>query len=302
MLKEDRMVETLLAEGQGYHDSESERLAGELEAAAAGPVAEADWAAFLKLANHTIGEHLGDWSRARRLAERVLAGRSPDGQTALAWARLSLARLLDGDAAGAAEAETACLAAAGPDFRSALIESRFMLVAALVSAKRREEAAALYRAALALARAAADAAPHRAIAVASNNLASELVEAASRSPLEDELMKTAAAAAHEFWLECGTWVNEERALYLEALVANALGHPQEALAHADQALAIIAANGEEPVDAAFLGLARARALGLLGDPTGRTRELALADAVAQGWDDPGLKSWFADERAKAAAA
>ncbi len=295
------MLEKLLAEGMTYHDSETERLAGELEAAAAAPVEPALLVPYIKLSTHTIGEHLGDWPRARRLVERVLGGQTPSAQTAMAWARLAIARFLDGDALGATEAELACLTAAGADFRAALIESRFMLVATLVSAKRRAEAAALYERALALARAAADAAPHRAIAVASNNLASELVEASSRSPVEDALMKTAADAAHEFWLLCGTWVNEERALYLDALVANALGHPQEALAHVEQALAIIAANGEEPVDAAFLGLARARALGLIGDTTGQARELALADAGAAAWDDPGLKSWFADERAKAAA-
>jgi hypothetical protein len=112
-------------------------------------------------------------------------------------------------------------------------------------------------------------------------------------------MRDAAEAAHAFWVRCGTWVNEERALYLRALVANALGDGAEALAHADAALGIIDANGDQPVDDAFLRLDRARALGLEGDAAGQARELAAADAAAANWDDAGLNEWFAAERAKA---
>lgn len=293
------MLETLLADGRSYHDTQSARLAAELEAAAAqAPVAPALLTQFLQLSTHTIGEHLGDWPRARRLAEQALAGRTATAETAMAWARLSIARLLAGDAVGAAGAELECLGASGADFRGSLIETRFMLAAAMIGSGRADEAAAIYRGALALAREAGEAAPARSVAVASNNLASELVEAASRTPEEDALMETAAQAAYDFWTRCGNWVNEERALYLKALVANTLGRPTEALRHADAALAIIAANGDEPVDAAFLRLASARALGLGGDAAGQLRELRIADAAAAAWDDPSVLEWFAQERAK----
>jgi hypothetical protein len=76
-------------------------------------------------------------------------------------------------------------------------------------------------------------------------------------------MTAAADAAHEFWMKIGTWVHDERARYLKALVANALGKSADGLVHADAALAIIAANGEQPVDWAFLTLARSRSLHLL---------------------------------------
>lgn len=293
------MVETLVDGGWAYHDAESERLAQELEAAAAAPIAADQLVAFLQLASHTIGEHLGDWPRARRLCQQALAGHAPTPESAMAWARLSIACALAADPVGAAEAELTCLAARDGDLGPALIEARFWLVAALVGSQRAGEAQRLYAAALSLARRAGDAAPARAIAVASNNLASDLVEAPDRSLAEDALMQAAADAAHEFWGLCGTWVHEERALYLKALVANALGRPVEALTHADAALAIIAANDDQPVDAAFLRLARARALGLAGDAVGQARDLAIADAAAAGWDDAGLTSWFAEERAKA---
>jgi hypothetical protein len=293
------MSEVLIEGGWDYHDTESERLAVELEAAAAaGSVRAADQVSFLRLAGHVIGEHLSDWPRARRLAERVLDGEAPCAETAKAWAHLSLARLLAGDAVAAAEAELVFLAALGDDFRGGLIELRFMLVAALVSGRRTEEATGLYAAALGLAEALGEAAPHRAIAVASNNLASELVEQQARTEAEDALMLRAAGAAHAAWARCGTWVNEERALYLKALVANALGDPPQALAHADAALALIAANGDQPIDAAFLTLARARAHHLAGDATAAAAELAQADAGAADWDDDDLKDWFAIERAK----
>jgi hypothetical protein len=291
------MANDLLTKGWDYHATESARLAGELEAAAGATMAAEDVVPFARLGVHTIGEHLEDWPRARRLAERVLDGRTPDAATARAWAHLSIARLLAGDPAGAAEAELGFLGAAA-DFRAAVVEARFMLVAALVGSGRTAEATALYRAALVLGRTLDEAAPHRAIAVASNNLARDLLEEASRTDEETALMVLAAEAAHAFWLKCGTWVNEERALYLRTLVANALERPAEALVHADAALALIAAIGGEPVDAAFLNLARAHALQLAAKPGAGAEALELADAAAAGWDDAGLKDWYAAERAR----
>jgi tetratricopeptide (TPR) repeat protein len=291
-----------LGDGWAHHDTEAERVAAELEAAADAPIAAGELVPLLELGVHTLGEHLRDWPRARRLAERALEGRAPTPETAKAWAHLSIARLLAGDPVGAMEAELVFLGAAGGDFRPALIEARFMLVAALVGCGRAADASPIYAAALELARGLGEAAPHRIIALASNNLASELVEATSRSADETALMRLAADAAHEFWLQCGTWLHDERARYLQALVANALGDPDGALAQADAALAIIAANGEAPVDTAFLRLARAHALRLSGDAAAAVRELELADEVAATWDDAGLKDWYAETRARSAGA
>src|SRR5579863_3883292 len=216
------MADTLIETGWGYHDRESEKLAAELEAAAADKVRADELDSFINLSNHTLGEHLADWPRARRLAERAIGDHAPTAQNARAWSRLGVARLMAGDGAGATSAELAGLAAA-PDPLAAMIEARFLLVAALIGAKRAPEAAAIYERALALADRLGDAAPARPIAVASNNLASELVEAPARTAEEDALMAAAAEAAHVYWKRCGTWVHDERALYLKTLVANALG-------------------------------------------------------------------------------
>ena len=292
------MIETLLREGFAYHDTESERLAGELESAVAAPVAPEHWVRLLNMVNHTVGEHLGDWPRARRIADQVLSGRTANAGTAPAWVRLATARFMAGDALGAAQAELEALRAA-EDFRGAYLEAKVNLAAALIGARRADEAAALYEAALVLADPEAPSAADRSIAIASNNLATELLEVADRSETQDRLMQTAADAALRFWRKAGTWVNEERALYLQALVANALGRPDEALSVADRALAIIAGNkGDEAVDVCFLTLTRANAFAMKGETAAHAAALAAADAEAAGWDDPGLKAWYAEERAK----
>jgi hypothetical protein len=290
------MPNELLTKGWDHHATESRQLAAELEAAAATPVDAEDLVQFARLGVHTIGEHLEDWPRARRLAERLLDGRAPDAETAKAWAHLAIARLLAGDPAGAAEAELSWLGAA-PDFRSALIEARFMLVAALVGCGRASEAIPLFRAALAFARSLGDAAPARAIAVASNNLGYDLLEEPARTPDEDAVMQLAADAALEFWRQCGTWSNEASALALTARVAIMLGEPGRALADVDAALAVIAAGGEAPAAAAILRVVRSAALALKGDAAGQARELAEADGAAAALEDAGAKAFYDEQRA-----
>jgi hypothetical protein len=296
--EETQVLDILLYDGFGHHDADGERYAAELEAAAEAEVPAKHLVQFAKVATHTIGEHLGDWPRARRLGDRLLAGREPDAETAKAWGHLYVARLLAGDVAGAVEAEIDCCRGAGADFRAAVVEMKFLLVAALIGSNRAEEASGIYDGALDLARALGDAAPHRAIAVASSNLATELLEATSRTEAEAGLMQRASAAGHEFWLKCGTWMNDARGDYLDALVANVIGDPVKAMAHIDRGLALIAANGGAPVDETFLHLARAHALRVAGDDEAAASELELSDSDAEGWDDEGLRSWYAEERAR----
>jgi hypothetical protein len=289
-------LEALLSDGWAAHASDSAALADALEAADTDDAPPDLLVEFLRVAVHTLGEHLGDWPRASRLGARTLAHRSPDAATAKAWAHLWVAQTLANQSAAT---ELAYLAVAAADVWPPLLEARFLLVVALVGTGRAAEAAAVYVAALALARGLGDAAPHRAIAVASNNLASELVEAETRTPDETALMRQAADAAREFWLTCGTWLHDERSLYLLALVANVCGEPEAALGHANAALAIIDANDAQPIDAAFLQLARAHAFKQQGAVAASAKALARADAAAKTWTDPGLTSWYAGERARA---
>jgi hypothetical protein len=289
------MLETLLNGGWDYHDTQSERLARELEAAAAG-VAPALLAPFLELATHTIGEHLRDWPRALALGKRVLEGHAPIAETAKAWERLYVAAVLAADLTGAAEIELTCLKVAG-DAIASLLNMRFMLANALVGAKRNDDGARLYRSALDFAgRIEGSPHLHRSIAVASNNLGWTLYEMPSRTAEEEALMRLAADASLTFWGRCGTWINEERALYLKSLVALVAGDAQTALTCAEAALAVIAANGDRPLDAARLHLARAGSLAALGHIDGRAAALADADTAAGKLTSDDLKRQFAVER------
>ena len=292
------MTDARFGETWDRHADQPDAVAEELEAAAGAGLATPLLPEFARIAAHTVGEHLGDWPRAARLISTAVQPRRPDAETAKAWAHLWVSQSLAGDPAAAASTELTYLAAAGADVWPALLEARFLLVAALVGTGRAAEAAAIYVAALALAHGLSDAAPHRAIAVASNNLASELVEAPARTPDEAALMRVAAEAARKFWLKCGTWLHDERSLYLLALVANVLSEPVEAIGHADAGLAVIAANGAAPIDETFLRLARAHALKLAGDDGASAAELAISDAAAGAWENPGLKSWYAEQRAR----
>jgi hypothetical protein len=294
-------LEKLLNEGWDYHDKESERLARELEAGAETGVASSILAPFLHLSIHTIGEHLGDWERALKLGRRVLDSRTPTFETAKAWGRLYVAAVLTGNAVEAADLELSYLKAAGDDFGAALLDMRFMLAGALIGAKRAAEGARLYRSAIDLI-GPIQPSPllDRTIAAASNNLGWDLYEMPARTVDECALMQLCAEMSHIYWLKCGDWINEERALYRKALVANVTCSPETGLAHADTALAVINEHGERPLDAALLHLARASSLTALGDMDGRLRAIADADAAASKLTATNLRVQFAAERARIA--
>lgn len=296
-------LEQLLNDGWDYHDKESERLARELEAFAPEGIAPGLLVSFLHLATHTIGEHLGDWPRALALGRRVLDGQMPVLETAKAWGRLYVAAVLAGDSLEAADLELSYLKASGDDFGAALLDMRFMLAGALVGSKRAGEGARFYRSGLDLVgQIRPSALLDRTIAVVSNNVGWELYEKSSRTADEDALMQLAADTSLEFWLRCGNWINEERGLYLKALVANVTGNPEVGLAHANEAIAVIKAHGERPLDAALLHLARAVSLAALGDTDGRAHAISEADAAAAKLTAQNLKTQFAVEHAKVVAA
>lgn len=296
-------LQKLLDNGWIYHDKESERLARELEVATEAGVGSDMLVPFLHLSTHTIGEHLGDWPRALRLGKRVLDGRTPTFETAKAWARLQVVAVLAEDSIEAADLELSYLKAVGSDLEAAMLDVRFMLIDALISSKRLAEAMRLYRGAVALIEQ-IDSSNFldRTVAAVSNNLGWELYEITTRSPDMDTLMRLCAETSLKFWLKCGNWVNEERALYFRALVSNVIGDPESALADADRAIAVIDSRGQRPLDTALLHLARASALAVLGDGKGKSRAIIDADAAASKLTAPDLQAQFASERAKVLAA
>jgi len=289
-------LENLLNDAWSYHDREGERLAGELEAVIEAPPELL--ASFVHLGIHTIGDHMGDWPRAYALGRRILRGHEASGQTVPAWERLYVAAVLSADGVGAAELELAALYVADSPVAS-LLAMRLNLAEALVSAGRAREAGRIYRPALGLVdRIAPTSALDRAVAVAGNNLAWALHDLSARSPDEDALMKRAADASLAAWRHCGSWINEELALYLSARVAHTQGDAASALDLAGAGLKVIAANDRRPFDTARLHLLRAAALAALNDPAGRADALSDADAAGQQIAFEDLKEQYAAERAQ----
>lgn len=296
------MIEALLKSGWDYHDSESERLAGELESVVLEDVSEEQAGELLRLGIHTMGEHLCDWPRARALAEKVCSEVSvPDSNPA--WLSLSIARTMDDDHHGARAAAMRYICGA-PDQsygRELMLNAR--LVGTLVGSGRFDEAAALYDVLLEVAGNCDEAQiSDRSLAVTSNNLAMDLLEKPGRDAVQDKLMCTAAEAGLTFWRKAGTWENEERAFYGLALVHNAIGAFDKALGYCDDALRIIEANGGEDIDEAFVRLAASQAHRNLGDPQSSEACLNRADEISASWTDKGLTDWYAGERKKAISA
>jgi hypothetical protein len=136
-----------------------------------------------------------------------------------------------------------------------------------------------------------------------NNLATELLE----RPLDDltqPFLRTALELtvehAYRFWRRAGTWLNHERAHYLCAMSANALGHAALATAQAHAGLALLDAHDaahQEDVDRAFLELELALGLRLQAQ-AGQAEALARADALAARFGDASLDTWFAGRRAR----
>ena len=295
---------------QGWKDHASHPAAVAALIADVLPGSATEAAALLGLGNHVLGEHLHDWPAALALAERVAApfqqdflpsGEETPGMAQLLSA-LIVAQTLNNDVGSAFVNQHRLQALSAEQAPLRQLKLSTQLPSPMIRAGRFAEGAALFRGLLLPARQQNDASVQRTLAIASNNLASALLEIPQRNADETALMQEAARVAQEFWQRCGTWENHERALYLLGLVANASGQPHEALAHAENALAIIANNGEEPVDEAFLLLVEAHAYRLLGEEVRHAQALHAAQVRADGFEDEGLVAWFQDERGRALAA
>ena len=296
------MIKDLIRDGWGYHDTESQRLADELEAADLSALEGEEPAHCLRLANHTIGEHLGDWARARRFAEAVHTRTADDSHDGRFGAHLAVARHMAGDVVAAQQAEIDALRVAD-DPIDVYLTAKSSLAGALAGTGRFTDAGRLIAAANRLASGLGESATSdRSMAITNNNLASELVESEELDADQIRLMLDCATAAHTFWKRCGTWVNEERALYLLALVHNRAGDHRAGLRHAQTALDVIAANGEEPVDEAFIRLAVANAHIGLSDAESAAEHLARADELVSAWSDESLVAWYQRDRAQVSSA
>lgn len=140
-----------------------------------------------------------------------------------------------------------------------------------------------------------------------SNIVSDLAERPLRELQAQPLRRAMAGGAElaqAFWQRAGQWVQHERAHYLRALVANALGEHATAAAQARAGLVLLGNHDEaglERVDQAFLRLELAHALASLGEAADARVERGLADAIAEAFDDPALTRWYQGRVARQAA-
>jgi hypothetical protein len=297
---------SMLDQAQACHDDDPTRAADLLRRLDPAALAAERCPGLAFLLNHVLGEKLGAWAEAHALFGPLLRAAGETPSPAL-WRQAATAAQLAGDEAAAARLGDALAAACGASTGQA--REAVFLTAAMYRTPALSAADAAATVTLALRGLAAPSwqqpsALDAAVAACANNIASSLLERPA-AELRQEPLRTALAdmarLAERFWQRAGTWVHRERAAYLRAMVANALGDAPQAREHAVRALAMLDehdAERAEQVDRAFIELERARACRdmTLRDEAKMAQD--AADELAARFNDAGLDAWYARRRAE----
>jgi hypothetical protein len=292
------MTRTMTLDDMVARHDDPRGVADALRALDATDVRDEDAARCSWLANHVLGEILGNWSEAFDVATRCAgSSRVPNALRNRAVAAALSGRPLDG---WSAEQTIAEVTGASP---------RLVDLAVRLAVLQHVVASAAHEATLPALAACLDdlrgleslQALGAMVGAALNNTVSAMLDRAEHRLDEPALRNTlrdGAGAARRAWGEAGGWMEQERADYLVALVCNASADWEAALAAAQSGLATIDANGSDNVDRAFLLLEAARAHRGAGRDGESESARAAAFALAASFEDPSLRPWF-DERAAA---
>jgi len=297
--------DSLLAQADEIHDAEPERALEMLRGLDLQTLSANRLPRLSFLLDHVFGEKFDLWAEAlagqRAIVERVGAQATP-----LIFRHAAIAAQIAGDNTLARTWMQALAASADAPLAKARALVTLGAVAFSVSRQDAESAGRLALQAL-QPLAALHATPgtglDAAFGVVTNNLASELLERRLGDLGQPDLrtaLHLSAAHAQRFWQRAGTWVNRERAHYLSAMAANALGQGGEGAAHARAGLDLLDERdpaGNENVDRAFLELELGMGL-RLAEQAGRHDALDRAQALAERFGDPSLDHWFAGRRAR----
>lgn len=291
----------LLQSANACHDAEPARGAELLRQIDADALNPGQRPLYAFLLNHVLGEKLGEHSEAWSRQQLVLAACGEEAPL-LVLRHAGVAARLAGDAAGEVRiaARLAEVAGAAPARAAELL----VLAAAGFEMPRLNGEAAARVALAAMARLEHEPAWRdasgldAAAAVATNNIASDLLERPvaelGLAPLR-EAMAQAAGWSQAFWHRAGQWVQHERAHYLRALVANALGDAAAAESQARAGLVLLAnfdSRHEEKVDEAFLRSELSHALARLGRSVDAQVERAQADAIVEAVNEVDISNWY----------
>lgn len=227
--------------------------------------------AFLMFAEHLLLGHLADPDALEPWL--AMAAAHPDAAPALERARLAAHLLRGGELVAGAQPPALQVRALGTATNGLAARGDIAHARRLLAG-----AAALAR---------APGAPPdtlKALAACYNNLASALLDG-PRAPQSDALMMEAAHASRDTWQDAGTWLNVERAEYLLALCAAALGDGAKARVHAETCLSICAENGADAFERFFGHEALARAQLARGDRAAAQSVLPAMQALLPAIDD-----------------
>lgn len=290
----------LLQAADACHDEDPTQAIGLLRQIDADALNPAQRPRFAFLLNHVLGEKQGLHAEVWLRQQAVLAA-CRDEVTLPVLRHAGAAARLAGDSAGADHVAVRLANVAQVDRAHAA--DLLALTAASFEVPRLDGEAAAQAAQAALALLAQPAwraagALDAAAAAMVNNIVSNLVE----RPLPElaipslrQAMTEGAELAQDLWHRAGQWVQHERAHYLRALVANALGDAVTAELQARAGLVLLAnfdSAGNEKVDEAFLRSELAHALAQLGRAADAQVERTQAEATIEALGDAGISAWF----------
>ncbi|MFZ5538807.1 MAG: hypothetical protein ACOY5V_03585 [Pseudomonadota bacterium] len=263
------------------HDDDPAEAARRLRELDASDLPAQRLGALAFLLNHVLGEKLGAWREAALRAAALAARGDAPVAVLRHWAA---AALLAADDAMAERARSRLAERAQVDAAIAAALARVAAWNFVVDVERDAGAfAALARSAPGFPPSALDAG----FAASFNNVTVALMEKLAGRTLDQaqrDALKQGAQAARAFWLRAGGWVEDERSDYLRAKVALRLGDAQAAATAAEAALAVVAANGGDAVERAFLLQPLAAARAALGDHADAARLRSEATALAAAFD------------------
>jgi hypothetical protein len=296
----------LLQAADACHDDDTVQAMGLLRQIDADALNPGQRPRYAYLLNHVLGEKQGLHAEVWLRQQAVLAACGDEATPPLLRHAGAAARLA-GDSAG--EAHVAARLAAESQTDRAQAADLLMLTAASFDVPRLAGEAAAQAALAAWAALEQPAwrtssALDAAAAAMVNNITSNLAE----RPLPElaipslrQAMAQGAEHAQDLWHRAGQWVQHERAHYLRALVANALGDAATAELQARAGLVLLAnfdSARNEAIDEAFLRSELAHALARLGRPADAQVERTQAEATIEAIGDAGISAWYRDRIAR----
>lgn len=238
----------LINEGWKNHDRKSQEVADSLFEGFHLLETPEQFPPFVSLAIHTIGGHLGQWSKAEELLQELTRLDSFQNDSCV-YRGLSALSYIQNNLDNFQK----YLALCPKEEKDSEVRIYAMAANELVGQKEIKRAKEVFH--LTLTKMSSNLekgdSSARAMAICGNNLACELEEKEVRSEEENEFMVLAAQTARKYWEVAGSWVEVERAEYRLAMSLMKANRFNEALEHARNCERICLENEAAPFEKFF---------------------------------------------------